>query len=123
MSIRASPSVPRPAVTYTAVVGGVIERLRTQRGMNQNMVAAALGIGQPAYSKLENGESTMSIAQLRVVAERLGTSPWMVLREADMLTQQLLAQGVEIKNEKEASTGAILIGLGILAALLAAGGK
>jgi hypothetical protein len=63
----------------------------------------------------------MSIAQLRAISEQFATSPGVVLREADMLVNQLQAQGVEIRNEKEASTGAILIGLGILAALLSAG--
>lgn len=121
MSPRATPPIARPAVTYTAVVGGVIERLRTQRGLNQNQLAGALGIGQSAYSRLESGETAMTIAQLRAIAEQLATSPGLLLREADMLTDRLRAQGVEIKNEKEISTGAILIGLGILAALLAGG--
>ncbi len=116
-----SASIPKPAVTYTAVVGGVVERLRGQRGLTQSQIGDALGIGQSAYSRLESGDTAMTIAQLRAIAEHLATSPGGILREADALTDRLRAQGVEIKNEKEVSTGAILIGLGILAALLAAG--
>lgn len=120
MSPRASPSLEKPAVTYTAVVGGVIARLRGRR-LTQDQLGDALGIGQSAYSRLESGETTMTIAQLRAIAGQLRTSPNRILQEADMLVERLRAQGVEIKNEKGISPGAILIGLGILAALLAAG--
>jgi len=62
----------------------------------------------------------MNISQLRLGAEGLGTSPGEILREADSLCEQLQRQGVEVKNEKQTSAGALLVGLGILAAILAA---
>lgn len=118
---RASPPLAAPAVTYSAVVGGVVERHRSARKLTQKQFGDALGIDQSALSRLETGETSMSLGQLRAIAHQLGTTPNLLLREADMLADRLRAQGVEIRNEKEISTGAILIGLGILAALLAAG--
>ena len=62
----------------------------------------------------------MTLAQLRAVAERLGLSPNDVLREADDLATRLRAQGVEVKDDRNITEAAILIGLGILLAILAA---
>jgi hypothetical protein len=45
--------------------------------------------------------------------------PGEILREADSLADQLRAQGVDVTGEKGVNPAAIMIGLGILAALLA----
>ncbi|MBI2755070.1 MAG: helix-turn-helix transcriptional regulator [Betaproteobacteria bacterium] len=121
MTRPASAPLVTPTITYSAVAGKVIERLRDARGLTQEQLGGALGIGQSAYSRLEQGQTSMSLAQLHVIAEQLNTTPGSLLHEADTLTRRLLAQGVQVKNEKEIPTAAILVGLGILAALLAAG--
>ena len=117
---RATPPLVTPTVTYGAVVGQVIERLRASRGKTQDDLGAALGIGQSAYSRLEQGQTSMTLAQLRATAEFLASSPNLIIREADSLTVRLLAQGVVVKNDKDISPAAVLVGLGILAALIAA---
>lgn len=117
----ASAPLVTPTVTYSAVVGKIIERLRDQRGLTQDQVGRALGIGQSAYSRLEQGQTAMNLAQLQAIAEHLATTPGSLLQEADIATRRLIAQGVQVKNEKEIPAAAILVGLGILAALLAAG--
>ena len=111
---------PERVVTYASVVGRVVERLRKQRGKTQEQLGAALGIGQPAYSRLEQGQNTMNVVQLGQVAQQLGITPSEILRQADQIADRLRAEGVEIKTEKEASAAAILIGLGVLAAIFAA---
>jgi len=42
------------------------------------------------------------------------------LSEADSLAEQLRAQGVDVSDEKSVHPAAVMIGLGILAAILAA---
>lgn len=110
--------LPKPQVTYGAIVGGVIERRRTRLGLKQQVMASALSLTQPAYSRIESGESSMNLTQLRIIADQLGTTPSALTGEADQLVARLRAQGVEVKHEKEISPAAILIGLAILAALI-----
>jgi transcriptional regulator with XRE-family HTH domain len=111
---------PPAAVPYAAVVGGVVERLRKQRRVTQGQMAAALGIGQPAYSRLEQGQSAMNVFQLGHVAAQLCTTPSAIMSGADAVANQLRAQGVEVKGDNELPAAAIFVGLGILAAILAA---
>ena len=121
MNVKSTAGFPA-SITYGAVLGQVLARRRqAQMGLHQQDVAASLGIGQPAYSRLESGQSAMSVSQLRRVALRLGTQPSELLAEADRYVMYLQAQGVVVVDDKEGSTGELLIGLGILAALLASG--
>jgi hypothetical protein len=62
----------------------------------------------------------MNLIQLSQVALQLRTTPSALIGEADRVADRLRAQGVEVKSEKELPAGAILVGLGILAAILAA---
>jgi len=117
MHTQASP--PQPAIPYTALVGQVLLGHRGRKGLQQNDLAAALGVSQSAYSRIEQGDTTISIPQLRVIARRLGIAPSDLLREADGLAERLGRQGVEVSDEKGMHPAAVMIGLGILAAILA----
>lgn len=115
-------SLVKPAIPYAAVVGRVVQQHRELRGMKQADLAGILGITQSAYSRIEKGQTPMTITQLGQVASHLGLAPGDILRRVDQLTVQLRAQGVEVTNQKEPeiSAAAILVALGILIALLAA---
>ncbi len=65
----------------------------------------------------------MTINQLRAIAERLRTTPATILADTETYAAALRVQGVEIRDGKkeEFPVGAILLALGLLAALLAAG--
>jgi len=117
MNIRASS--PQPAIPYTALVGQVLLGHRGRKSLHQNDLATALGVSQSAYSRIEHGDTTISISQLRVIARRLGIAPGDLLREADGLAELLRMQGVEVGDEKGVHPAAVMIGLGILAAILA----
>ena len=86
-------------------------------------MATALGILQPAYSRIEKGDTSITVTQLRIVARTLNMRPSYILDETDRWTQRLRAQGVTISDEKEVPQAALLIGLGILAAALLAVAK
>jgi transcriptional regulator with XRE-family HTH domain len=83
-------------------------------------MAQALGISQSAYSRLEQGQSAMSVTQLRAIADKLGTTPDFLLHHATDYANRLRAQGVTVTDEKAGTTAGVLIALGILAALFAA---
>lgn len=116
---KKSSQVVHPTITYPALVGQVILKHRRERGADQSVIAQALGITQPAYSRLEQGHSVLSLTQLRSVARALTLTPGALLAEVDQLAAQLVREGVEITDEKGIAPGAILVGLGILAALIA----
>ena len=57
--------------TYSALLGQIIGSLRQQRELDQADLAAALGISQASYSRLEGGKATWSVDQLITVSHRL----------------------------------------------------
>jgi len=81
-------------------------------------MAAAIGLSQSAYSRLESGDSVMNVAQLRNVAAQLGVPPNQLIHTADAYESELRKQGVNVISEKADDAAALVIGLGLLAALL-----
>ena len=51
-----------------------IKKMRELRGYKQKHMAEKMGIGQTTYSKIENGEITMSNDYLDKIAAILGTT-------------------------------------------------
>lgn len=122
MNLKSTPNFPA-SITYGAVLGRVLVRRRQLAGgIHQKVIADGIGITQSAYSKLEAGQSTLSLVHLRQIARQLGASPHELLAEADNYVRDLEAQGVTVTDERSVSAGEVLIGLGILAALVAAAG-
>lgn len=109
---------PKPLVTYPALVGKILAQQREARGIKQGDFAAAIGLSQSAYSRLEAGESVLNLSQIRNAAMKLGLAPFQILHWADQYEAQLREQGVEVLSEKPDNAAALAIGLGLLAALL-----
>jgi transcriptional regulator with XRE-family HTH domain len=117
-------SRPAAKLTYTALLGQILQHHRQRLGLQQSDVAAALGILQPAYSRIEKGDTSITVAQLRIVAGRMGMAPAQILHDTEQWVQRLRVQGVTVTDDREVPQAALLIGLGILAAaLLAASSK
>lgn len=119
MSQSAIP-IPKPAIPYARVLGAVVEHHRKRRSITQEAIAQAMGVSQSAYSRLEQGQSAMSVVQLRTVAAQLGLTPDEIVRDAEGYATQLQQQGVRITDAMPDSAAGVLIALGILAALVAA---
>ena len=108
-------------VPYNTLVGKAIDAVRTKAGVTQSDIAMALDIGQSAYSKLESGQAAMTLAQLRTIAACLKCEPYQILQQADYLAHELERNGVQVPTKKEDNKAAVLIGLGLLFALMAKG--
>jgi len=122
---NATSPIPTPSISYARLVGAVVEYHRThhrQKPIHQEEMAQALSISQSAYSRLELGQTAMSITQLRMIAEKLGTTSEDLLKHVALYAKQLKQNGVEVIDEKPASAAGVLIAMGILAALIAAVG-
>jgi transcriptional regulator with XRE-family HTH domain len=118
MTSNATPAAT-PKVTPGALFGRVVEHHRKRAHVDQAEVAAALGVTQSAYSRLEWGQSGMTVTQLWKVAACLGLPPSRLTLDVEEYAERLRLHGVEVVEEKTAAAG-LLIGLGILAALIAA---
>jgi transcriptional regulator with XRE-family HTH domain len=83
-------------------------------------MASAIGLSQSAFSRLEAGESVLNLSQLRNVAAHLKMRPAELLKLADRYEELLRQQGVDVISEKQDESAAIVLGLGLLGALLLA---
>ncbi len=110
-----------PVVTYPALVGKILAQKREECAIKQAEMATALGMSQSAYSRLESGDSVMNISQLRKICAQLGLRPSDALRSADEYAEKLNLQHVDVVAEKPNNPAAVVIGLGLLAALFMSG--
>lgn len=118
-----NPQTVKPVLPYSMLVGKVIEKLRRERELTQSQMAEKLQIGQSAYSRLEAGQSAMTLPQLRKVARAMNLAPHQIVAETEQAAQRLRAQGVEVPDEKEESPlekAGILVALGLFLALASA---
>lgn len=106
---------------YGVLLGQVLKTLRDRLAMEQKDLAASIGTSQSAYSRMETGHTAVTVPQLRALSKTLGTSAGRILAEVDQLATNLEAQGIDVPDQREPNTAAVLIGLGVLLALLSAG--
>jgi transcriptional regulator with XRE-family HTH domain len=78
----------------------VIKTLREMKGLQQLPCAAALGMSECNYFKIERGESAISIELLKILSEFLGTSYHQIL---------MLAEGPDLMNTKINPLSKILV--------------
>ena len=113
----------KPATTYPAIVGRILVDLRKRATIGQDVVAGAMGITQSTLSRVERGESALTVEQLARAAKPLGESASSILSMADSAVLELKDQGVNVsyqKSKSEIDTGLVLIGAAALGALIAA---
>ena len=117
-SKSSGPTLPSPEVPYPSLLGQVLKQVRQARNVQQTDLAAALGLSQSAYSRLESGDSVLNAWQLRQCALELGTTPSVLLAEVERMELQLTQSGVSIVAEKKSNPAAAMLGIAFLVALL-----
>jgi transcriptional regulator with XRE-family HTH domain len=108
---------------YGQLVGQVIRGRREMQQLSLMTMAKSAALASPSgWSRIETGDTSMTLVQLRKAAHTLGMEPSDILRQADHLAGQLQASGVVVHDEKPKDIGRWLLlgGAGILA-LVAAG--
>lgn len=113
----------KPATTYPAITGRILVNLRKGGGIGQYELAEALGITQPTLSRVERGESALTVDQLAKAARKLGIKPSKILDLADTAVEDISAQGINVQYDRARSgvdTGLVLIGVAALGVLIAA---
>lgn len=123
MNIKSIRSTPAGVMPYNVLLGKILQRQREVIGKSQSEIAEATGFTQSAYSRIESGQTVLTISSLRTIAETLALKADEVIKEADRLAKELESQGVSVPVEKPESSdnakAGLLIGLGILLILLA----
>lgn len=113
-----------PETTYLAIVGSVFVRLRKELGIEQAALAKAVGLNQSTWSRIERGESSLSIDQLFLAADCLRIKPSIVIQESEQALEKLRHQKVVVSTaksvDKRVGQGVALIGATALGALVSA---
>ena len=109
-----------PSTTYRAIVGKILAMHRESRGLQQTEFAETLGLSQSAWSRIETGTVSVSVEQLKLATQRLGTTPDNVLREAEQAVTQLSRRGMRVLLEQETDPALAFVGAAALGALIVA---
>ncbi|NRB37938.1 MAG: helix-turn-helix transcriptional regulator [Pseudomonadales bacterium] len=83
------------STTYPALVGSIIAQCRKDKGIGQAEFATMVGLGQSTWSRIEKGQSALTIEQLAKAAEQLNIEPYELLALVDGARQDLKDQGIE----------------------------
>jgi transcriptional regulator with XRE-family HTH domain len=80
--------------TYPALVGNVLAQLRKEKGIGQAEFGSLVGVGQSTWSRIEKGESALTIEQLAKAARCLEFQPHELLAVVDGARENLQGQGI-----------------------------
>lgn len=69
-----------PIVAFPEVLGGVLRHRRRESGQDQASVAAAVGLSTSSWSRIENGQAPLTVAQFRAAAGAMGLPAWQLLK-------------------------------------------
>ena len=111
----------KPAATYPSVVGNVLAQLRSQRGLHQQDLAEAVGVTQATWSRVESGQTGITVEHLRLAANQLGRTPGEILSMADSTATMMQLNGVEViptRDDEKLKSALILIGAVALTAFV-----
>ena len=81
-------------VLYSWITGQVFARRRQQRGVGQIELAKALGVSQATWSRVETGQSPLTIEQLSHACELIGLSASDIVSEVDAEARRYRRRGV-----------------------------
>lgn len=70
-------------LSYDLKICSTIKALRQLRQIKQSTLAEVLQVDQSTYCRIERGETTITPAQLKIIAEALQTSLFQILTIAD----------------------------------------
>lgn len=114
---------PLLAVSFPAVVGAILLAKRKEIGLSQAEMAEAVGLNVSTWSRVENGDSAMTIEQLAFAAVALNVRPSSILEATEIKLEELDAKGIATGVSRSdlgeiASMGAIpLAGVALSVAL------
>ena len=127
--------MPVKTISYSAVVARLIANHRQVKGIEQAEMAARLGITPPSYSRVETGQTALTVDTLFSIAAVLELDVAVLMKEAQNViakVQSTPAANVQMaalarsntKGAEDGTTGAFVTGAALgalIGALLASG--
>lgn len=101
--------------SYPAVIGRILEFKRKELNLDQGDIAKQLGITQSAWSRIERGQSGISMEHLIKVSEILNTKPFEIIQAADEASEKLKSDGVKVHPNVITNSDNIIAVLGLAA--------
>jgi len=88
---------------YNSIVGAVISRKRSEEGLNQSDLAEAVGVGISTWSRIENGDGSCSIEQLKLACEKLNCTLVDIINAVEDSEKHLIEKGFKVKINSKSS--------------------
>lgn len=85
--------------TYDSIVATAVANIREQKGLTQAELAEAVGVTASTWSRIESGQTGLSLDQLKKASEALDFRPHEVLEISDKLIEKV--QEVEVASKKD----------------------
>jgi transcriptional regulator with XRE-family HTH domain len=111
-----------PTTTYAYLVGRVLATLRSQASIDQAELASRVGVSQSTWSKVERGQSALTIDQLARAADALGQRPSAVLARVEAAVVNAQRRGITVsyaRNPGSVDEGVGLLGAAAIGAIIA----
>ncbi len=103
---------PRMMTTSNAVLGHLLALIRRRRNLTQAQVAEFLGLAGSTWSRVEKGETPITVEQLRVVADKLNVSPTVLLGLVEQAEGALRRSGFTVGSGPIEKAGVVGAGVG-----------
>ena len=91
---------PTAITTYPAVVGAYLAAKRNELKLSQGALAEKVGLTASTWSRIESGESALTIEQLAQAAQALSMTPGALLCTIDAITAELNKRGIGTNIER-----------------------
>jgi transcriptional regulator with XRE-family HTH domain len=107
------------SISYNSLVGYVLEKIRSDLGMDQRSAAAKAKISQPVLSRLEQGKAAITVDQLYILSKVLHTTPDLIMKEVQNAAEKFEEdKNVDVVTTKEiGTTNKVIAGVAIGAVL------
>ena len=120
--------------TYSAILGQILKELRKNKGMDQADIAKEMGMNRSSWSRIESGNTMVTIQQLQKAADFFGMEANAILLDADTVAKKMKDEGYtvhydspkEVQAKSSGTQGLALIGaaaLGLLVGKMLFGSK
>ena len=86
----------RGETSYSHIVGAVIANLRENQDVNQRTLATRIDMTRSGVSKIERGETSVSVERLHAIGEAIDSSAGHILALADIARLYALAHGLKV---------------------------